>query len=111
MQRASLIGLLALACVGVASAAAAEADLQPEIRRGFLAVGHSTSDVPALRVEAAHATPSAGFALGAALGGWINAAATLDYDLKTPSGDGDDSETIHLDCIDEAAMLQRLEQL
>lgn len=49
------------------------------------------------------------FSLGAALTAWTNAAATLAYDLKTPSGDGDDAEAIHLDCVEEAAALSHLE--
>jgi hypothetical protein len=106
MRMLALVGLAAFAWAQSAQAAP-QAQLVTEIRRGFTAAGHRTSDAPALRSEAA---PTPGFALGAALGAWINAAETLDYDLKTPSGDGDDSETIHLDCYDERLMLEHLEQ-
>ena len=103
---------LALALMGLAAGAqAAEIDaaLRAELRRGVAAAGHWASDEPAMREERKTREPSAGFSLGAALAAWTNAAAQLDYDLKTPSGDGDDSEAIHLDCVDEALTLDHLE--
>jgi hypothetical protein len=98
-----------LALGGTACGAEIGGALQAELRRGFVAAGTRTSDEPALRLERQSREPSQGFRLGAALGAWINAAETLDYDLKTPSGDGDDTETIHLDCYDEKLTLERLE--
>jgi len=109
MRRAALLALATLAYGAAEASAAPDGALASEVRRGFLAAGPSSSDVPAMRVESAARPPSAGFALGAALGGWLNAAETLDFDLKTPSGDGDDTETIRKDCYEEAAMLERLE--
>ena len=86
----------------VSAARAAEASFDPaEVRRGLALVGSRTSDEPALRLERQTHEPSAGFELGAALAAWINAAAILDYDLKTPTGDGGDEEAIGVDCYDE----------
>jgi hypothetical protein len=106
---ATLLLLAMLAQTAIAPMARAAATLQPDLRRGLAAVGPRTSDEPALRLERQAGEPSPGFALGAALGAWTNAAATLDYDLKTPSGDGGDAETIELDCYDEKLMLSHLE--
>ena len=92
-----------------AGAAALEPAALAELRRGVAAAGHWASDEPAMRLERKSRDPSPGFSLGAALAAWTNAAAQLDYDLKTPSGDGDDSEAIHLDCVDEAVALDHLE--
>lgn len=80
-----------------------------EVRRGFTAVGPRASDEPALRLERQTHEPSAGFMLGSALGAWISAAAILDYDLKTPSGDGGDEEAIGQDCYDERVAFTHLE--
>jgi hypothetical protein len=77
-----------------------------DLRRGLAASGAKTSDAPALRLETA---PSPAYRLGAALGAWRNATQTLDYDLKTPSGDGDDAETILGDCYDERVAFADLE--
>ena len=91
------------------SLAAVDPSTQSELRRGVAAAGHWASDEPAMRLERRNREPTPGFGLGAALAAWTNAAAQLDYDLKTPSGDGDDSEAIHLDCVDEAVALDHLE--
>ena len=110
MNARRFIGLLILA-LAATSAGAAELDpgLRAELRRGLAAAGHWASDEPALREERKLRTPSAAFSLGAALTAWKNAAFQLDYDLRTPSGDGDDSEAIHLDCVDEATTFSHLE--
>jgi hypothetical protein len=84
---------------------AASADL----RRAVAMVGASTSEEAALREARKTREPSAPFLLGAALGAWINAAAQLDYDLRTPSGDGDDSGAIAIDCFDERTAFDHLE--
>jgi len=111
LRSLALLGVAVLAVLGTSAAQAATlgAKARAELRRGVAAVGPRTSDEPALRLERQTREPSAGFRLGAALGAWTSAAATLAYDLKTPSGDGDDSETIHLDCYDEKLALAHLE--
>ena len=94
----------------VSAARAAAASVDPaEVRRGFALVGSRTSDEPAIRLERQAHEPSASFMVGAALGAWINAAAILDYDLKTPSGDGGDEEAIGVDCYDERVAFTDLE--
>jgi hypothetical protein len=92
-------------------AAAAELTpaVQSELRRGLAMVGTRTSDEPALRLERQNHDPSPAFALGAALGAWSNAWASLDYDLKNPSGDGNDSGAIATDCYDEKTTFTHLE--
>jgi hypothetical protein len=80
-----------------------------EVRRGFILVGARASDEPALRLESQTHEPSMSFRVGAALGAWISAAAALDYDLKTPSGDGGDEEAIGVDCYDERVAFVHLE--
>ena len=105
----ALLALAVLAFSAGAGAADLDAPMRAELRRGMAAAAHWASDAPALRLERQTREPSAAFSLGAALAAWINAAAQLDYDLKTPSGDGDDSEAIHLDCVDEALALDHLE--
>jgi len=80
-----------------------------EVRRGFLLVGARASDEPALRLERQTHEPSASLTLGAALGAWVNAAAILNYDLKTPTGDGGDDEAIGVDCYDERVAFTHLE--
>jgi len=80
-----------------------------EVRRGVALVGVQTSDEPALRLERQTHEPSESFRLGAALGAWISAAGALDYDLKTPSGDGGDEEAIGVDCYDERVAFTHLE--
>ena len=80
-----------------------------EVRQGLLLVGARASDEPALRLERQTHEPSASLTLGAALGAWVNAAAILDYDLKTPTGDGGDDEAIGVDCYDERVAFTHLE--
>jgi len=111
LQSSALLVVAVLTVLGTPAAQAATlgAKARAELRRGVAAVGPRTSDEPALRQERQTREPSAGFRLGAALGAWTSAAATLAYDLKTPSGDGDDSESIHVDCQDEQAALAHLE--
>jgi hypothetical protein len=111
VARTALLGLLVLTGslpAGAAAAALAPAD-QAELRRGLAMVGPSTSEEPAVRQEHKARDPSAPFMLGAALGAWESAAATLRYDLETPSGDGDDSEAIAIDCYDERIAFDHLE--
>ncbi len=92
-------------------AAAAELTdaLKSELKRGLAMVGTRTSDEPALRLERQSHDPSPAFSLGSALGAWSNAWASLDYDLKNPSGDGNDSGTIASDCYDEKTAFIHLE--
>jgi hypothetical protein len=80
-----------------------------EMRRGLAMVDASTSEEAALREARRAGEPSAPFMIGTALGAWVNAARQLDYDLKTPSGDGDDSGAIAIDCFDERTAFDRLE--
>jgi hypothetical protein len=80
------------------------ADLS-DVRKGFVAVGPSTSDSAALRAAPA---PSAAYRAGAALAAWTNATASLDYDVKNPSGDGVDG-AVSLDCFDEKAAFADLD--
>jgi hypothetical protein len=90
--------------------ALAAASVDPvEVRRGVALVGPRASEEPALRLERQTHQPTASFMLGAALGAWINAADTLDFDLKTPSGDGGDEEAIGVDCYDERVAFTHLE--
>ena len=112
-RRLSLLVMMVVAhsLFGVAPARAAEMPpaMQSEVRRGIAMVGPRTSDEPALRRERLMRAPSAAFMLGSALGAWNSAAATLDFDLKTPSGDGDDSAAIAADCYDETTAFDHLE--
>jgi hypothetical protein len=105
--------LLALCLLAAPLASLAAAPLAPadkaELRRALAMVGPSTSEEPAVRLERRARDPSAAFMLGAALGAWESAAATLRYDLATPSGDGDDSEAIAEDCYDERIAFDHLE--
>jgi hypothetical protein len=80
-----------------------------ELKRALAMVGPATSEEPAVRQERRARDPSAAFMLGAALGAWQSAAATLRYDLATPSGDGDDSEAIAIDCYDERIAFDHLQ--
>jgi hypothetical protein len=91
------------------AAAGARADTPADIRRGLAAVGPSTSDQAALRAATTRGEASPGYRLGAALGAWRNAATGLDFDLHNPSGDGDDSEAIRIDCFDERVAFARLD--
>jgi len=100
--------LLAAPLASLAAAQLAPAD-QAELRRALAMVGPSTSEEPAVRQERRARDPSAAFMLGAALGAWESAAATLRYDLATPSGDGDDSEAIAEDCYDERIAFDHLQ--
>jgi hypothetical protein len=100
--------LLAAPLASLAAAQLAPAD-QVELRRALAMVGPSTSEEPAVRQERRARDPSAAFMLGAALGAWESAAATLRYDLATPSGDGDDSEAIAEDCYDERIAFDHLQ--
>jgi len=100
--------ILLIAAKAILSAGAPGVD-PAEVRRGFALVGPRTSDEPALRLERQTRDPSPSFQLGAALGAWISAAAALDYDLKTPSGDGGDEEAIGIDCYDERVAFSHLE--
>jgi len=95
----ALAGILALGARG-----ARAADLS-DARKGFAAVGVSTSDAAALREVQA---PSAAYRAGAALAAWRNATASLDYDVKNPSGDGVDG-AVSLDCFDEKAAFADLD--
>jgi hypothetical protein len=97
--------------LGASAARAAELPPggQSELRRGLATVGAGTSDQPALRQEALTRAPSSAYALGSALGAWKNASAALDFDLKNPSGDGDDSAAIGVDCFDEKAAFTHLD--
>ena len=81
-----------------------------ELKRGFAAAELKASVEPALRAERqAGREPTLAFLAGAALGAWINAAAQLDFDLKNPSGDGDDTEAIAADCHDETRAFDQVE--
>ena len=104
-----ILATLALLAASGSAWAAGEGLDRTEVRRGFTLVGPKASDAPALRQEGQAHTPSASFALGAALSAWINAAAALDYDLKTPTGDGGDEEAIGQDCYDERTAFTHLE--
>ena len=92
-----------------ATAAALDTSGVADLNRAMAMVGPTTSDAPALRAESKTREPSLAFRLGAALGAWRSAAAQLDYDLKTPSGDGDDSAAIAVDCFDERNAFNDLE--
>lgn len=105
----ALLLLLAALLGGPAVAAELSPAEQAELKRGVAAVGYSTSEEPALRRERLTREPAAGFQLGTALQAWINAAESLDYRLRFPSGDGDDSEAIGIDCFDERTAMTRLE--
>ncbi len=95
--------LIAAAVVQVAAASMAD------VRRGVLAAGSKTSQQPALRQARESGEPSDGFKLGVALGAWSNATDQLSYDLKIPSGDGDDIAAIDLDCQEERVAFSDLQ--
>jgi hypothetical protein len=109
---------LAAACALVllsATTAAAQPELTAEIKRGAEAVGLSSSEAPALRIEAATRQPSPGFLLGTAYRAWINAAGILAFDLVNPtagpphaSQNGNLSEFIREECREEAAAFDAL---
>lgn len=111
---------LAAACALVllsATAAKAQPDLTAEIKRGADAVGLSSSEAPALRIEAATRQPSPGFLLGTAYRAWSNAAGILAFDLVNPtagpphaSQNGNLSEFIREECREEIAAFDALTQ-
>jgi hypothetical protein len=105
MTLAHKSGALALAAILAFGAAGARAGDAPDAQKGFAAVGLSTSDAAALRAAQA---PSEAFRAGAALAAWRNATASLDYDLKNPTGDGVDG-AVSVDCFDEKAAFADLE--
>lgn len=109
MARRPALLLLAAMLGGPALAAELAPADQAELKRGVAAVGYGTSEEPALRRERLTREPTAGFQLGTALQAWINAAESLDYRLHYPSGDGDDTEAIAIDCFDEKTAMTRLE--
>jgi len=98
-----------LAAAAMQIAAAARDPMAVEIRRGFVAAGSKTSEQPALREERDRREPSQGFMIGVALGAWSNAAAQLQYALEVPSGDGDDTAAIDLDCQEEGTAFKDLQ--
>jgi hypothetical protein len=102
-------GAMATGAVAPARAASLGPAEQADLRRALAMVGPAASEQPALRQEGLTRAPSPAYMLGAALGAWIGAAAQLDYDLKTPSGDGDDSEAIGIDCFDERTAFDHLQ--
>ena len=108
-SRLILATLALLVASGSPAWAGGEGLDRTEVRRGFTLVGPKASDAPALRQEGQARAPSASFGLGSALAAWVNAAAALDYDLKTPSGDGGDEEAIGQDCYDERTAFTHLE--
>jgi hypothetical protein len=95
----AIAGMLTFGAGGVRAAVA------PDAQKGFAAVGVSTSDSAALR---AAPDPSAAYRAGAALAAWRNASASLDYDLKNPTGDGVDG-AVSVDCFDEKAAFADLD--
>jgi len=103
------LAVYALLAASPAGAAPIDPTVQADLRRGLATVGDKASDEPALRLERQTHEPSPGFALGSALGAWRNAAAALDFDLKNPAGDGDDSEAIANDCFDEKTAFAHLQ--
>ncbi len=109
----SCLAIAALIVLGSTNSLALASPLAPadsaELRRGLAMVDASTSEEAALRQARRAGDLSAAFMIGTALGAWINAAAQLDYDLNTPSGDGDDSGAIAIDCFDERTAFDRLE--
>jgi len=105
MNLAHKSSALALAGILVLGAGAAWALDPSDAQKGFAAVGPSTSDAAALR---AAGTPSPAYRAGAALAAWRNASASLDYDVKNPSGDGVDG-AISVDCFDEKGAFADLE--
>jgi hypothetical protein len=96
---------LALAAILSFSAGGARAGDAADAQKGFAAVGLSTSDSAALR---AMRDPSPAYRAGAALAAWRNASASLDYDLKNPTGDGVDG-AVSVDCFDEKAAFADLD--
>jgi hypothetical protein len=99
-----------LAGPGLAQAGDLTAAQRQDLQRAVAMVGASASESAAVRQESAAHGPSPAFMLGAALAAWINAAAILRYDLATPSGDGDDSEAIAIDCYDERVAFDHLDE-
>ncbi len=96
---------LVLAAFLVLGAGAASAADPTDAQKGFAAVGASTSDSAALREAPA---PSPAYRAGAALAAWRNASASLDYDVKNPSGDGVGG-AVSVDCFDEKAAFADLD--
>ena len=86
-------------------AVAARAD--PEAVRGAAAVGATPSAEPALRREG---MPSSGFALGASLKAWANAAEEVREIATHTTGDGGDAEALAEACSDERIAFNALEQ-
>ncbi len=102
------VGRLTLVILTLLGPAAAAQPVAADLRRGYAAAGASTSEEPAVRAEREAREPSAAFLLGASLGAWRNASAQLHFDLETPSGDGDDSEAIAVDCYDDRIAFDHL---
>ena len=107
----------ALVLLSAATSAAAQPEPTAEIARGAAAVGLSSSEAPAVRVEARTGQPSPGFLLGAAYRAWANAASVLAFDLVNPtagpphaSQNGQLSEFIREECREEAAAFDALTQ-
>jgi hypothetical protein len=107
----------ALVLLSAATSAVAQPDLAAEIARGAGAVGLSSSEAPAVRVEARTGQPSPGFLLGAAYRAWVNAASVLAFDLVNPtagpphaSQNGQLSEFIREECREEATAFDALTQ-
>jgi hypothetical protein len=101
-QKSATLALAGILALGAGWARAADLS---DGKKGFAAVGPSTSDAAALRDAPA---PSQAYRAGAALAAWRNAAASLDYDVKNPSGDGVDG-AVSLDCFDEKAAFADLD--
>jgi len=101
-DKSPALALAAFLAFGAGGARAADLS---DAQKGFAAVGPSTSDAAALRDTK---TPSAAYRAGAALAAWRNATASLDYDVKNPSGDGVDG-AVSLDCFDEKAAFADLD--
>ena len=113
-MRLAAVGALVLLS---ATAAAAQPDLAAEITRGAAAVGMSSSEAPAVRVEARTGPPSPGFLLGAAYRAWTNAAGVLAFDLVNPtagpphaSQNGQLLEFIREECREETAAFDAVTQ-
>lgn len=108
---------VSLPWAGGVAAADLDAAALADLRRAVAAVGLSTSDQPALRVERGIREPSRAFMLGAAQAAWTNAAAQLAFDLANPtaagpphaSQTGDLAQFLTDDCREEATAFAALQ--
>ena len=118
-RRASSWLILAIVALGATPSLAADlaAGDRIDLQRALKAVGPSSSEEPAVRLERQTREPSPAFMLGAALGAWASARDQLDFDLRNPAAAGAphasqgaaNADAIADDCSEEAVAFGHLD--